>query len=107
MFNSIIQGRFAVESPGEQLILKLVRDCCERGLDTFDLGIGEARYKNLVCGDAEPLFDSYLPLSPAGRIFAFALSIGAAIKRAIKQRPALWSAVGAFRRIRARFSVSP
>jgi CelD/BcsL family acetyltransferase involved in cellulose biosynthesis len=107
MFNSIIQGRFAVESPGEQLILKLVRSCCDRGLDTFDLGIGEARYKNLLCGDAEPLFDSYLPLSPAGRIFSFALAIGAATKRAIKQRPALWSAVGTLRRMRARLSVSP
>ena len=107
MFNSIIQGRFAVESPGEQLILKLVSRCCERGLDTFDLGIGEARYKNLLCGDAEPLFDSYLPLSPAGRIFALALAVGAAIKRAIKQRPALWSAVGTLRRIRARLSASP
>jgi CelD/BcsL family acetyltransferase involved in cellulose biosynthesis len=107
MFNSIIQGRFAVESPGEQLILKLVRSCCDRGLDTFDLGIGEARYKNLLCGDAEPLFDSYLPLSPAGRIFAFTLAIGAIIKRAIKQRPALWSTVGALRRMRARLSASP
>jgi CelD/BcsL family acetyltransferase involved in cellulose biosynthesis len=106
MFNSIIQGRFAVESPGEQLILKLVRSCCERGLDTFDLGIGEARYKNLLCGDAEPLFDSYLPLSPAGRLFALALSIGATIKRAIKQRPVLWSTVGALRRMRARLSAS-
>ena len=107
MFNSIIQGRFAVESPGKQLIVKLVRSCCERGLDTFDLGIGEARYKNLLCGDAEPLFDSYLPLSPAGRIFALALAIGAATKRAIKQRPALWSAVGTLRRMRAKFSASP
>ena len=107
MFNSIIEGRFAAESPGEQLILKLVRSCCERGLDTFDLGIGEARYKNLLCGDAEPLFDSYLPLSPAGRFFTVALSIGATIKRAIKQRPALWSTVGALRRMRARLSVSP
>ena len=107
MFNSIIQGRFAVESPGKQLIVKLVRSCCERGLDTFDLGIGEARYKNLLCGDAEPLFDSYLPLSPAGRIIAFALAIGAATKRAIKQRPALWSAVGTLRRMRAKFSASP
>jgi CelD/BcsL family acetyltransferase involved in cellulose biosynthesis len=107
MFNSIIQGRFAVESPGEQLILKLVRSCCDRGLDTFDLGIGEARYKNLLCSDAEPLFDNYLPLSPAGRIFAFALAIKAAIKRAIKQRPALWSAVGMLRRMRARLSTSP
>ena len=107
MFNSIIEGRFAVESPGEQLILKLVHSCCERGLDTFDLGIGEARYKNLLCGDAEPLFDSYLPLSPPGRLFALALSIGATIKRAIKQRPALWSTVGVLRRMRARLSASP
>jgi CelD/BcsL family acetyltransferase involved in cellulose biosynthesis len=107
MFNSIIHGRFAVESPGEQLILKLVSNCCERGLDTFDLGIGEARYKNLLCGDAEPLFDSYLPLSPAGRIISVTLSVGAVVKRAIKQRPALWSAVGTLRRMRARISSSP
>ena len=32
MFNSIAQGRYAVESPGEQLIVHLVRRCCERGL---------------------------------------------------------------------------
>ena len=63
MFNSIAQGRYAVESPGEQLIVNLVRGCCERGFDTFDLGIGEAHYKSLFCGDAEPLFDSYLPLT--------------------------------------------
>ena len=107
MFNSIVQGRFAAESPGEQLILKLVRSCCERGLDTFDLGIGEARYKNLLCGDAEPLFDSYVPLSPAGRLMAFAFAMGAATKRAIKQRAALWSLVRTVRRIRARMSPSP
>jgi CelD/BcsL family acetyltransferase involved in cellulose biosynthesis len=107
MFNSIIQGRFAVESPGEQLILRLVRSCCERGLLTFDLGIGEARYKNLLCGDAEPLFDSYIPLSAAGRLPALAFALGAATKRAIKSQPALWSVVGAFRRLRARLSVAP
>lgn len=107
MFNSIIQGRFAVESPGEQLILRLVRACCERELLTFDLGIGEARYKNLLCGDAEPLFDSYISLSAAGRLPAIAFALGAATKRAIKTQPALWSIVGAFRRLRARLSVVP
>ena len=107
MFNSIIERRFAAESPGEQILLRLARDCCERGFTTLDLGIGEARYKNILCGDPEPLFDSYLPLSPAGRMVAFALSIGAVMKRTIKQRPALWSAVRALRRMRARFSASP
>lgn len=107
MFNSIIEGRFAAESPGEQILLRLARDCCERGFTTLDLGIGEARYKNILCGDPEPLFDSYLPLSPAGRMVAFALSISAVMKRTIKQRPALWSVVRALRRMRARFSASP
>ena len=107
MFNSIIQGHFAIQSPGEQLILRLVRSCCERGLDTFDLGVGEARYKHLLCGDAEPLFDSYLPLSPAGRLMALSFSIGAAAKRAIKQSPALWSLVRTLRQTRAHFSTSP
>jgi CelD/BcsL family acetyltransferase involved in cellulose biosynthesis len=104
MFNSIVQGRYAIESPGEQLIVNLVRQCCERGLDTFDLGIGESNYKALFCGDAEPLFDSYWPLSPAGRRVAFAFRLVAAAKRAIKQHPALWSMIRSMRRLRARLS---
>jgi len=59
MFNSIIHGRFAAESPGEQLLVNIVRTCCDRGLITFDLGAGKARYKGLFCPDAEILFDSF------------------------------------------------
>jgi CelD/BcsL family acetyltransferase involved in cellulose biosynthesis len=106
MFNSIIDGRFAVESPGERLILRLVQTCCERGLDTFDLGIGEAAYKNLMCSDAEPLFDSFIPLSPAGRLLGLAFATGASVKRAIKQRQTLWALVLGLRRLRAWFSSS-
>jgi len=101
MFNSIALGRYAVHSPGEQLILRLVRRCCERGLSTFDLGLGDARYKNLFCGDAEPQFNSFLPLTGKGRILMLALRTGAAIKREIKQRPLLWSLVRGWRRLRA------
>jgi CelD/BcsL family acetyltransferase involved in cellulose biosynthesis len=107
MFNSIAQGRYAVESPGEQLIVNLVRGCCERGLDTFDLGIGEAHYKHLFCGDAEPLFDSYLPLGTTARLFSIAFAFSASIKRAVKQRPALWALVRAARRLRALLSAAP
>jgi len=107
MFNSITMGRYAVESPGEQLIVRLVRQCCERGLSTFDLGIGGARYKNLFCGDAEPLFDSFLPLSAAGWLPAQSCRVAAAVKRAIKQRSSLWSLVQMSRRLRARLSSAP
>ncbi len=107
MFNSIAAGRFAVESPGEQLLVHLVRHCCERGLNSFDLGIGSARYKNLFCGDAELLFDSYLPLTARGRLSAIVFSATAAIKRAIKQRAPLWGIVRAIRRLRARLCAEP
>ncbi|MBI4366968.1 MAG: GNAT family N-acetyltransferase [Deltaproteobacteria bacterium] len=107
MFNSIAQGPYAVQSPGEQLIVRLVQACCERGLDTFDLGIGKAHYKNLFCGDAEPLFDSYLPLSAGGRLLAFAFATAARVRRTIKQHPALWSLVCAMRRLRSRAFPAP
>jgi CelD/BcsL family acetyltransferase involved in cellulose biosynthesis len=102
MFNSIANERYAAESPGEQLLARLVQRCCERGIATFDLGIGEASYKTLFCTDTEPLFDSFLPLDAAGRLLGTALAAAAAAKRSVKGHAALWSMVRAMRRLRAR-----
>ncbi|MGN6571291.1 MAG: GNAT family N-acetyltransferase [Pseudolabrys sp.] len=102
MFNSIHGGRYAAESPGEQLIVRLVKACCERGLDTFDLGVGQSRYKHLFCEDAEPLFDSYLPLTAAAHLPAAAFRAVASAKRVLKEHPSLWSAVRSLRRLRGR-----
>jgi CelD/BcsL family acetyltransferase involved in cellulose biosynthesis len=107
MFNSIAEGPVTAESPGEQLMLHLVRACCERGLGTIDLGIGEANYKSLFCPDVEPLFDSFFALSAAGKLLVFAARIAATIKRAVKQHPAIWNVVRGLRRWRARFSPAP
>jgi CelD/BcsL family acetyltransferase involved in cellulose biosynthesis len=104
MFSSIIHGRYATESPGEQLLVHVVRHCCERGLHTFDLGIGEAHYKSLFCGNADPMFDSYWPLSASGRAAAMIFRAVAGAKRAIKQQPAVWSLIVKARRLRARLS---
>jgi CelD/BcsL family acetyltransferase involved in cellulose biosynthesis len=104
MFNSMIKERYAAESPGEQLLAHVVRRCCERGLHTFDLGIGQATYKALFCPDAEPLFDSHLPLTGSGRILAVSLSIAARGKRAVKRNTGLWSLARALRRLRAALS---
>jgi CelD/BcsL family acetyltransferase involved in cellulose biosynthesis len=101
MFNSIAQGHYAIESPGEQLIINLVKGCCERGLDTFDLGIGEAQYKALFCSDIEPLFDSYLPLTASGSVLAVIFAAAARLKRTIKQKPLLWALVRIGRKLRA------
>lgn len=103
MFSSIVHDRFKTESPGEQLLVRVVRDCCERGLHTFDLGVGEASYKTMFC-DPDPMFDSDWPLTAKGRAFALMHRGFAAAKRAVKQNPALWNVVVAARRIKARLT---
>lgn len=98
IFNSMIRNELAHESPGQLLLCNLVRMCCERGLTTFDLGVGEARFKKLFCNEPEPLFDSFLPLTPAGHVAASACRLQCALKRRIKRSPAIWGAVQALRR---------
>jgi CelD/BcsL family acetyltransferase involved in cellulose biosynthesis len=102
MFNSLAEGEVAWHSPGEQLLIHLVRDCCDRGLTTFDLGTGSARYKAMFCPDEEPLFDSYLPLSGKGKLYVAIARRLAAVKRAIKTSSPLWSLVCKARKLRAR-----
>jgi CelD/BcsL family acetyltransferase involved in cellulose biosynthesis len=99
MFHSIAPGRFERESPGEQALIHLVRSCCERGLKTLDLGVGEARYKNLFCDTEEALFDTFTGLSAKGRAYMAGARLAAAAKRAVKRNPALLSAAGRLRRV--------
>ncbi len=103
MFSSIIHDRFKSESPGEQLLVRVVRDCCERGLHTFDLGVGEASYKSMFC-NPDPMFDSDWPLTAKGRAFALVHRGFAAAKRSVKQTPTLWNVIVAARRIKARLT---
>lgn len=103
MFSSIIHDRFKTESPGEQLLVRVVRDCCERGLHTFDLGVGEASYKSMFC-NPDPMFDSDWPLTAKGRAFALMHRGFAAAKRSVKQNPTLWNVIVVARRIKARLT---
>ena len=78
-------------SPGELLLKWLVADCCRRGLATFDLGVGEAGYKNAWCDVAEPLFDTLLPVGVPGRARAALEAARLGLKRRIKQTPWIWT----------------
>ena len=80
----------------------MVIDCAARGLRSFDLGVGRADYKSFFCNEIEPLFDTFLALTPRGRLAAPAFGAAIAAKRLIKEKPALWAAVQALRRLRAR-----
>jgi CelD/BcsL family acetyltransferase involved in cellulose biosynthesis len=102
MFNTYTRGENGRHSPGLVLLTHLVADSIARGLRSFDIGVGRAHYKSFFCREPEPLFDTFLPLTQRGRLAAAAFGMAFAIKRVIKQNHALWSAVQAWRRVRAR-----
>jgi CelD/BcsL family acetyltransferase involved in cellulose biosynthesis len=98
MFNSYTLGENARFSPGYLLLNELISDCANRGLKVLDLGVGEARYKAEFCDKVEPLFDSFLPLTPLGRLAALTYRSTFDVKRRIKQSPSIWATVTSLRR---------
>lgn len=54
-------------SPGELLVRDLVRASCQRGLASFDLGIGDEGYKRHYCPQVEPRIETVLAVTLAGR----------------------------------------
>jgi CelD/BcsL family acetyltransferase involved in cellulose biosynthesis len=85
MFNAFdIEPAVARSGPGELLFVQVIAEQCRRGLAEFDLGVGEAAYKSVLCDRIEPLVDVILPVSAAGRLYAFAAAHLLRAKRAIK-----------------------
>ncbi len=80
-------SEIAKSSPGEILLIDLIRLKCADGVTTFDLGVGEARYKTTICDASDLLVDSFLPLTPKGRAFAAFSQAKRALKRRIKASP--------------------
>jgi CelD/BcsL family acetyltransferase involved in cellulose biosynthesis len=76
-------------SPGDILLLNLLKTMCARGLTRFDLGAGDAAYKTDYCRIEEPLFDSLLPMTWRGRAASLAFATAGAAKRMAKRHPAL------------------
>jgi CelD/BcsL family acetyltransferase involved in cellulose biosynthesis len=103
MFTSFDSDREVARfSPGDLLLMHIVRQCCRRGLATFDLGVGEASYKDNYCDEPEPLFDTAFAVTPLGHLAAAGLQAKQGMKRRIKQSPRLMALVGRLRRARAR-----
>jgi CelD/BcsL family acetyltransferase involved in cellulose biosynthesis len=102
MFNSYTLGDNSRHSPGLILLAHMITECAGRGVRSFDIGVGRAHYKSFFCREPEALFDTFLPLTPRGQVAAAAFRAAFAAKRAIKGNPALWAAIQALRRVRAR-----
>jgi CelD/BcsL family acetyltransferase involved in cellulose biosynthesis len=84
-------------SPGEVLLSRLVRLQCERGRVLFDLGVGEARYKEALCDRVVPLRDVIVPVTVRGRAYAAGSGLVVKAKRAIKRHPVAWRLATALR----------
>jgi CelD/BcsL family acetyltransferase involved in cellulose biosynthesis len=92
MFNSFDMAEEVFRcSPGDLLLAIMVKEMSARSIETFDLGLGEARYKDTWCEFIEPMYDSLVPVSLVGRAYALQASIGLRAARAIKQNPRLWA----------------
>jgi len=102
MFNSIAGPEFRNYSPGELLLANVIRMCCERGLNRFDLGIGDAAYKQVYCKDAEALYDSVIPITAAGQVAAPIWRAGLALKGKVKKSDTLLRAVRSITQVLSR-----
>lgn len=90
MLNSFdMDEDIARSSPGELLLHALMRNLVARGMTHFDLGAGEARYKNAVCDETIELCDEVIPLSTRGALAAPLFSAFLGLKRYVKQNPGL------------------
>ena len=74
-------------SPGEILLRAVMRDLVARGFGYFDLGVGEARYKEAVCDETIALYDLVIPVTTRGALAAPLLRVFLAGKRRVKQTP--------------------
>lgn len=92
-------------SPGEILLVELIRHECRTGMKVFDLGVGEARYKATICNQTEDLADSFIAMSARGRLAADISRLAQKAKGAIKKSPLLYSMM--MRIVRIRQPVKP
>jgi len=103
LFNSFDPDpEIAKSSPGDLLLARVLRDACARGLKTFDLGLGEARYKRMFCGEREAMADVLLAGRAAGALTRPILAAALRAKAAIKNDARLWGAIQRQRRRLAR-----
>ena len=95
--NSTASGPAAKYSLMAVLIAEVMDDLTQSGITTFDMGLGDFDYK-FEWTEPEPVFHSVVALTTRGRIAARLLELRAAIKRLVKQTPALWSIARYLRR---------
>ena len=89
MFNTYTMSDNSRYSPGLILMRNIVDHYAASGYRALDLGIGSDDYKRMFCKGAEPIFDSFIPLSARGKVAASAMSAVVSAKHLVKHNQAL------------------
>lgn len=87
-------------SPGYLLIDALIQVLINEGYQSFDLGVGEAGYKDHFCPERVSLFDCAVSASPAGHLAVSLFGAERKLKRAIKQSAGAMALVERARKLR-------
>lgn len=96
--SAIADDELTAASPGDFLFFEMIRDACERGKAVFDFSVGDEYYKRLWCDTETWQSDLFLPLTTRGVAVATVSRSIAAMKRAVKSNPFLWSVAKRLRR---------
>ena len=91
MFNTYTISEHARYSPGLILMRYIIDRYGERGYRSLDLGIGSDDYKRMFCKADEDIFDSFVPLTPRGKLAAMAMSSINRGKRLVKHNQTLFN----------------
>ena len=104
LITTMDEGRLDNMSPGAMTMNFAIEASCAEGLAVFDFSAGEAEYKSRWADHTVELFETHVPMTVRGRLFCAAERMRIALKRRIKNTPALWRLAGQARMARLRWS---
>lgn len=96
-FSAFADDDLATASPGDFLFYEAIIKAIDEGLDYFSFGIGEEKYKRDWCDIEQPLYDSHIALTLAGRVSAVFNQLRSRLIYRIKTNRHLWPLVKTLR----------
>lgn len=82
--------KYAAGGPGDLLFFHAIEDACQRGLETFDFGIGDEFYKRSWCEIETWHRDTAIGISAKGAVHAKLKLLRTNTVRAIKSNSLVW-----------------
>ncbi|PSJ58896.1 GNAT family N-acetyltransferase [Pseudaminobacter soli (ex Li et al. 2025)] len=96
-FMTFAKDELVSHSPGHVLLFRHIEECCERGITTYDLGVGYEEYKTHWCDIIQELDDAYAAFTPLGSAMIATIRLGQAVKARMRQNKFLWQHLKAAR----------